>query len=80
VFLAQGRFSRLRRDANDLSYFGGCRTRASRSRSALKQLRRPRFVASLHGDALNTQAPLAKIDIRSESRQILFVNTGDELL
>ena len=38
--------------------------------TALKQLRRPRFVASLHGDSRNTQAPLAKIDIRSKTSRL----------
>ncbi|MCG8432332.1 MAG: hypothetical protein MJA29_14335 [Candidatus Omnitrophica bacterium] len=35
-----------------LSPLGGCRTRPSRSGSGLRQLRHPRAVASLHGDAL----------------------------
>jgi len=38
----------------------------------LRQLRRPRVVASLHGDALNAQAPLAKIDIRGSNLPMPF--------
>jgi len=38
----------------------------------LKQLRRPRFVASLHGDTLVAQAAFAKIDHPLETRQIHF--------
>jgi hypothetical protein len=32
--------------------------RPALAETALRQLRRPRFVASLHGDSLNAQAPL----------------------
>jgi len=50
--------------------------------TALKHPRRPRFVASLHGDSLNAQAPLAKIDIRSKSHPEAFPSTtaGDTFL
>jgi hypothetical protein len=63
--LAQGRFF----NANDLSHFGGKTTRASVSTSALKQFCRPPMIVA---DSLNTQAPLAKIDTRSNlARDIL---------
>jgi hypothetical protein len=62
VFLAQGRFLH----ANDLSHFGGKTTRVSVSTSALKQFCRPPMMVA---DSLNAQPPLAKIDIRSKSRQ-----------
>jgi hypothetical protein len=38
----------------------------------LKQHRRPRFVASLHGDFLAAQAAFAKIDHPLETRQRAF--------
>jgi hypothetical protein len=44
--------------------------RPALSGDGLRQLRRPRFVASVHGDSRNTQAPLAKIDIRSKTSSL----------
>jgi hypothetical protein len=45
--------------------------RPALAETALKQHRHPRFVASLHGDSLNAQAPLAKIDIRSKTASFI---------
>jgi len=59
-------------NAKGLSQLGGCGTRASASASALRHPRRPRFVASLHGDALAAQAAFAKIDHSLETSQIHF--------
>jgi hypothetical protein len=71
VFLAQSRFSRLRGTPELFRISGGCRTRASCSHSALKQLRRPAMVPLPRdcGIPVNAQAPPAKTGIRSKSRQ-----------
>jgi len=61
------------RAAKGLRSLGGCRTRPSRSGGyGLRQLRRPRPIGL---DALVHSAALAKIDIRSQIRQIHSINT-----
>jgi hypothetical protein len=52
--------------------------RPALAETALKQHRHPRFVASLHGDTLNAQAPLPKISIRSQSEEIRLADTKSQ--